>query len=207
MKPGDTTIGIVAALAAVIFLAACSPTLSPLYRDYRVPASDSVEKPVSSVDAAPESPADSQPDSLAGSLPGSGSASTGDSTDDAGGGTETASARSASVRDRIVAALDDAGWDTVATDLPHAIETEERVLSNWGIYRVGASLQVTPLGRDHVRLYVHPYRKYFIGDKGKIMYLTGRIESRFIPELNEAFKKHGLELAGTPFERDGTELR
>lgn len=138
---------------AFLLLSACTPSLSPLYRDY-TPAMDS-----------------------------------------------------ASVEARILSALGEAGWDTVATNLPNAIATEERVLSNWGIYKVAASLEVAPLGQDHVRLYVHPYRQYFIGGKGKIMYLTRRVETRFIPEINEAFEKYGLRLAGTPFERDSTTLQ
>jgi len=143
----------VAAVSALL-LSACAPSLSPLYRDYEAPASDSV-----------------------------------------------------AVEARVVAALQEAGWDTVATDLPHAIETEEKVLTNWGVYKLAASLEVTPMGSDHVRVFVHPYRKYFIGGKGKIQYLTRRVRARFIPELNDAFANQGLQLAGTPFERDDTVLR
>ena len=145
-------------LFAIVFIAAalasaCTPSLSPLYRDYQVPPGDD------SLDA------------------------------------------------RIVAALEDAGWDTVSTDVPNAIATKEKVLSNWGIYKVTASLEVTPLGRDHVRVFIHPFRKYIFGGKGKILYLTGRIRSRFMPELNEALTEQGLVVAGTPFERDRTKLR
>lgn len=148
---------VAAIVGTLLLLGGCSPTLSPLYRDYVAPTEAAID--------------------------------------------------SASVESRIVAALEDAGWDTVATDLPNAIATEEKVLSNWGLYRVGASLEVAPLGDDYVRLFVHPYRQYFIGNKGKIVYLTARVESRFIPELNTAFENQGLKLAGTPFERDNTVLR
>lgn len=140
-------------LSAAALLSACSPSLSPLYRDYGIPSD------------------------------------------------------SASVDARIVAALEDAGWDTVKTDIPNAIATSEKVLSHWGIYRVTASLEVTPLGQDHVRVFVHPFRRYIFGGKGKILYLTRRIRSRFMPELNEALKEQGLVVAGTPFERDRTKLR
>lgn len=108
---------------------------------------------------------------------------------------------------RITSALQEAGWDTVATNVPNAVATEEKVLSNWGIYKVTASLEVTPLGRDHVRVYVHPYRQYLFGGKGKIPYLTRRVRVKFLPELNEAFEKHGLALSGTPFERDQIRMR
>lgn len=146
--------GFATAVMVAMLLSACSPSLSPLYRDFDAPASDS-----------------------------------------------------ASVESRIIAALGEAGWDTVATDLPHAIATDERVLTNWVIYKLAASLEVTPMGPNHVRLYVHPYRKYVIGGKGKLQFLTRRVRSRFIPELNDAFARHGLRMAGTPFERDETILR
>ncbi len=111
------------------------------------------------------------------------------------------------VPERIVAALNEAGWDTTATGLPHAIATQERVLRRWGLYRITVYMEVTPLGRDHVRIYMHPFRKYIFGKASKIQYLTRRIRSRFMPELDEAFAKYGLKPAGTPFERDDTVLR
>ena len=142
-------IGAVVIPAVVLLsLSACSPALSPLYRDYQ------------------------RPD---GGLP---------------------------LNERITAALDAAGWDTVGVATPNAITTEERTLSHWGIYRVVASLEVTPLGSDHVRLFVHPYRRYFTGGQGKIPYLTRSIRSKFLPALNEAFEEQGLTVVGTPLERD-----
>ena len=146
--------GTAAALFCAAFVAGCAPSLSPLYRDYEAPETDSA-----SVDA------------------------------------------------RVLAALEEAGWDTVQTEIPNAIATDERVLSNWGIYKVTASLEVTPLGADHVRVYVHPFRKYIFGGRGKIVYLTRRIRSKFMPQVNEAFEQQRLHLAGTPFERDDTTLR
>lgn len=130
------------------FISGCSPSLSPLYRDYEV--------------------------------------------------AETGS----SVTPRIAAALLEAGWDTVETEIPNAVVTEDKTLSNWGLYRVTASLEVTPLGRDHVRVFVHPYRKYITGGKGKIPYLTPSIRAKFLPELNDALENQGLVVVGTPVERD-----
>ena len=113
----------------------------------------------------------------------------------------------ARVRQRIVAALHEAGWDTTSTDLPHAIATRERTVQRWGLYSIVVHLEVTPLGRDHVRMYAHPFRKYVFGKASKLSYLTRPIRSRFLPELEEAFAKHGLQPVGTPFERDDTVLR
>lgn len=140
-------------LGSSLLLTACSPSLSPLYRDY-----------------------------------------------EAGGTADT-------LEERIVTALYEAGWDTVETSVPNAVATEEKVLSNWGLYKVTATLEVTPLGSDHVRIFIHPYRKYIVGGKGKIPYLTRRIRVRFLPELSDAFETQGFALAGTPFERDDSELR
>ena len=120
---------------------------------------------------------------------------------------DTGRSDSTAVDSRIVAALQGAGWDTVATEIPNAIATQEKVLSNWGLYKVTASLEITPLGPDHVRVFIHPYRKYVIGGKGKIPFLTRRIRSQFLPELNDSFEDHGFVLVGTPFERDDTKMR
>lgn len=143
-----------ARLTALIFgtsllLSACSPSLSPLYRDYQVPSDEGTP-----------------------------------------------------IEQRVTSALAEAGWDTVGVNIPNAITTEEKTLSNWGIYKVTATLEVTPLGQDHVRVYVHPYRHYITGGKGKIPYLTPSLRSKFLTSLNQAFRAQGLAAVGTPIERD-----
>lgn len=135
-------------LGAALILSACSPSLSPLYRDYQVPKD--------------ETP----------------------------------------VEQRVANALAAAGWDTVGVNVPNAITTEEKTLSHWGIYKVTATLEVTPLGQNHVRVFVHPYRHYITGGKGKIPYLTPSLRSKFLKPLNEAFLAEGLAVVGTPIERD-----
>ncbi len=135
-------------IVVAIVSSGCSPSLSPLYRDYQAPKA--------------ETPLD----------------------------------------DRIATALLEAGWDTLHTDTPNAITTESRTLSRWGLYRVTASLEVTPLGPDHVRVFVHPFRRYVTGGKGKIPFLSPSIRSKFLPELNDALENQGLMVVGTPIERD-----
>lgn len=134
--------------SAMLALSACSPSLSPLYRDY-------------------ERPGEGVP-----------------------------------IEERVIAALSEAGWQTVDADVPNAITTEARTLSRWGIYRVTAELEVTPLGQNHVRVFVHPYRHFITGGKGKIPYVTPRLRSKLLGPLNEAFKSQGLTVVGTPVERD-----
>ena len=114
---------------------------------------------------------------------------------------------SLTAEERILAALEEAEWDTMATDLPHAIATKERTLSRWGLYDVTAYLEVTPLGPNHVRIYVHPFRRYIFGRSSKISYLTRSIRSRFVPEIREAFTGQGFTPVGNPFERDDTKLQ
>lgn len=170
-----------ALLGASLFLSACAPSLAPLYRDYDRPSPDTLLAiAVSGAVDPPGEPSGMPPDE---------------------------GAVASTVPERIVAALNEAGWDTTATDLPHAIATKERVLRKWGLYRITVYMEVTPLGRDHVRIYIHPFRKYIFGRASKIQYLTRPIRSRFMPELDEAFAKYGLQPAGTPFERDDTVLR
>ncbi len=168
-------------LVASLFLSACAPSLAPLYRDYDRPSPDTLLAVAISEAVNP-----------AGEPSGMG---------------PVQGAVASTVPERIVAALNEAGWDTTATDLPHAIATKERVLRRWGLYRVTVYMEVTPLGRDHVRIYIHPFRKYIFGKASKIQYLTRPIRSRFMPELDEAFATYGLKPAGTPFERDDTVLR
>ena len=168
-------------LVISFFLSACAPSLAPLYRDYDMPSPDTLLAVAVSESMNPSG----EPSGMA---------------PDEGVGART-------VPERIVAALNEAGWDTTATDLPHAIATKQRVLRRWGMYSIVFYLEVTPLGRDHVRIYIHPFRKYVFGKASKIQYLTRRIRSRFMSELDEAFSKHGLKPAGTPFERDDTILR
>ncbi len=170
-----------ALLAGLLLFSACAPSLAPLYRDYDVVALDTSRA------ASLTHPAE-RPETLSGAP-------------------SDERPPPAMARPRIVAALHEAGWDTTSTSLPHAVATRERVLQRWGLYRIVAYLEVAPLGRDHVRVYAHPFRKYVFGKASKIPYLTRPIRSRFLPELDEAFAKHGLQPVGTPFERDDTALR
>jgi hypothetical protein len=106
------------------------------------------------------------------------------------------------IYDRIRAALADAGWTEAPSAAPNVVSTEPRQLSNWGIYRVVVSLDVVPVGEQHVRVLFHPARIYFTGGRSKIPYLGSEMRSALLPELNEAFEAQGLYPIGTPRERD-----
>jgi hypothetical protein len=106
------------------------------------------------------------------------------------------------IYDRIRAALASAGWNETPSAAPNAVSTKSRQLSNWGLYRVVVSLDVVPVGEQHVRVLFHPARVYFTGGRSKIPYLGSGMRSALLPELNEAFEAQGLYPIGTPRERD-----
>ncbi|QXD14308.1 hypothetical protein GQ464_012760 [Rhodocaloribacter litoris] len=140
----------VALLLLVVGGAGCSPSLSPLYRDYEV----------------------------------------------AGAGAAT------DLRGRIEVALRQAGWHLVEADAPNVVATEARTITNWGLYKVQASLEVAPLGERHVRVFIHPYRKFFTGGRSKIPYLRGSLRRAILPALTRAFEAQGLRMIGSAVERD-----
>lgn len=112
----------------------------------------------------------------------------------------------AAVRDSIRHALIEAGWQVTAAKSSQHLTTEPKTFSNWGIYKTIASLEVVPTGTEHVRLYIHPFRRYFTGGQTKIMYLPSSLEEEIVPALNTALEERGLKIAGTPFERDDASL-
>lgn len=123
-------------------LAACSPSLSPLYRDYEIAR-----------EAAP-------PD----------------------------------LRRTLEEALRDAGWELTPSSAPNVIATDVRTFNNWGLYKVQASLEVAPIGEGYVRVFVHPYRKFFTGGKSKIPFMKGSLRRAILPDLNRALAAHGLTM-------------
>ena len=106
------------------------------------------------------------------------------------------------IAERIEAALTEAGWQSTPSSAPNAIATQERKVRSWGLYSVVVSLEAVPVGESYVRLYLHPYRKYFTGNRSKIPYLKKSLQRTLLKDLNETFKTHGLVAVGTGLERD-----
>jgi len=106
------------------------------------------------------------------------------------------------VRDRLRAALSEAGWTEPAPSAPNVISTESRQLSHWGLWRVTVSLDAVPIGDRHVRVLFHPVRRYVTGGRSKISYFGGGLRRALLPDLNEALEAHGFLPIGTPRERD-----
>lgn len=115
---------------------------------------------------------------------------------------DTSPATTAAVGERIEAALTEAGWHLKPAAAPNAFATEERKLNSWGIYSVVASVEVVPLGTEFVRLYIHPYRKYITGGRGKIPYLNKSLQRSVLKDLTKAFEQQGLQAIGTGEKRD-----
>ena len=129
-------------------LSACSPSLSPLYRDYEI---STVDQPIS---------------------------------------------------ERLEDALIEAGWEPIPASAPNAIATQARKIRRWGLYSVVVSLEAVPVGDDYVRLYFHPYRKYFTGNRSKIPFLNSSLRRALLKDLNEAFETQGLVAVGSGISRD-----
>ena len=106
------------------------------------------------------------------------------------------------LNDTIRESLLEAGWQIADSDVASLFPTEERTFSRWGIYSVVVSLDVTPIGDDYVRVLVHPYRKFLTGGRSKIPYLSRRQRHKILIDLTESFESRGLQLRGSPIERD-----
>ncbi len=106
------------------------------------------------------------------------------------------------MRDRIRAALAETRWTVVPSSAPHVVATDTVTLQRWGLYRVEVSLEVAPVGDRYVRVFVHPYRRYFTGARRKIPYFKRRLRRSILPELARAFEAQGLYAIGSAMERD-----
>jgi hypothetical protein len=134
-----------------LFLAACSPSLAPLYRDYEVEPT-----------GLPES----------------------------------------TLYENIETALQESDWELAPASAPNVVATESRQINNWGLYRVIVSLEIIPVGGDYVRVYIHPYRKFFTGSRSKIPFLRANLRRSVLTELNTAMEAQGLHVIGTAIQRD-----
>lgn len=108
---------------------------------------------------------------------------------------------------RIRVALTEAGWHEGEPFAADVITTEPRTLQQWGLYRVDMRIDVVPVGDRHVRVIFHPYRHFVTRSRGKISYLTRRLERAVLPDLSEALERQGVELLGDSVRRDRRRVR
>lgn len=95
----------------------------------------------------------------------------------------------------VVQALQEAGWQIADDSSAVALETQPRIFSQAGIYRVEAHLEVLQMASNRVRVLVHPYRVYFDGARNKIGYLPSNLRRAIEPPLLDAMKANGFEAA------------
>ncbi len=103
---------------------------------------------------------------------------------------------------RITLALEEAGWSVIDGVTSNIVATESRKFRSYGIYSMEVALEVSPIGKEHVRVFIHPYRHYFTGSRGKMPYLKRGLAKSVMNTLEEPFAAQGLQFAGTAQSRD-----
>jgi hypothetical protein len=98
------------------------------------------------------------------------------------------------VGDRLKAALEQAGWTITEPTHTGIVATEERIVQNWGIYRVAVSLEAVPVGDRHVRVFVHPFRRFVTGGESKLFALGAGLRRTLYPPLDAALTAHGFTI-------------
>lgn len=111
------------------------------------------------------------------------------------------------LQQRILTALDEAGWkiDSVRTD--GVVTTQRRTVSRFLLYHVDVRLDVLPLDGRYVRVLLFPYRYFITGNRSMIAFMRPGIERSVLPSLSSAFRRQGLVLVGTPIDRDRKRTR
>ena len=97
---------------------------------------------------------------------------------------------------RIERALVAADWKVYPGETPNVLATDTITVGTRVLYNIEVSLEVAPLGGNHVRVFVHPYRKYIGGARRKVRYFRGGLQSAILPRLNESFSAEGLTPVG-----------
>ncbi len=111
------------------------------------------------------------------------------------------------VETRIQNALASSGWVRVPAAAPNVIATNERRVRHWGVYSIEVSLEAIPIGGGHVRLLVHPYRKYVWGTRSKVAFLNGTIRRSILRDFDSAMAAQELIAVGTGVSRDRKKTR
>jgi hypothetical protein len=109
---------------------------------------------------------------------------------------------SAATQDRIVSALEKAGWTVIEGVTANVVATQPRKFRSWGIYSMEVELEVARVGNGHVRVFIHPYRHYFTGSRGKQPYLRSGLAKSVMKTLQDPFAAEGLTFVGTAQSRD-----
>lgn len=95
----------------------------------------------------------------------------------------------------VALALEDAGW-TVSAIESGVVRTQEQTVRQWGIYRIVVSLEAMPIGERHVRVFIHPFRRFVTGGQSKLFALDAGLRASLLPPLDREFAGRGF----TPIE-------
>ena len=155
--------------AMFLVFSGCSPSFGPMYRDYAV----------------------------GGGARTGASADQGDVIDMETPG-EAERISSEEVRERVVMALQSAGWEEEASVVPTVVRTNERRMNHRIFYKTTAFLEVLPVGDNYVRVLIHPYRDHLIGARSKLPYLPQNVRNRIVPPLTRALEEQGFTVAKPP---------
>lgn len=106
------------------------------------------------------------------------------------------------IHERLSRALEEGGWVVIDGITSNVVATESRRMRSWVIYDMEVELEASPVGNGHIRLFIHPYRRYFTGSRGKMPYLKSGLAKSVLKTLEEPFDTYGLRFAGTAQSRD-----
>lgn len=111
------------------------------------------------------------------------------------------------IYERLTLAMEEAGWSVIEGVTSNIVATEGRDFNSWGIYTMEVELEASPVGNGYVRLFIHPYRRYFTGTRGKMPYLKRGLAKAALSTLETPFETYGLKFAGTAESRDKAHRR
>jgi len=106
------------------------------------------------------------------------------------------------IKERVAEALQEAGWTVIEGVTANVVATESRKFDSWAVYTIEVELEVAQVGDGYVRVFIHPYRHYFTGARGKMPYLRSGLAKEVMKTLEKPFADQGLEFAGTAQSRD-----
>jgi hypothetical protein len=91
-------------------------------------------------------------------------------------------------------ALEAAGWSIAPDTTSSYLRTLPRRFNERGIAASEVELEIVPMARQHVRVFIYAQRVYFFGHRGTLPYLSSGLRDRFVPQLSQAFGERGMVL-------------
>ncbi|MEM1126463.1 MAG: hypothetical protein AAGI71_07415 [Bacteroidota bacterium] len=108
--------------------------------------------------------------------------------------TASEAAEASSRREAVEAAFQANGWTLRTPPAENTVATMPRTVSRWGLYVVRVDVEAILMGQGRVRLLYHPTRHLVIGGRGKMPFLTRRLQRTVAEPLETALEAEGLVL-------------